>query len=92
MDEHDLEQMTNANIKLFSTRDGRKPEGTYGYRLPKTSLSPRETEVCKLLVNGMRVKEVARQLNITIRTVDAHAECISEIGGTRPGWIGKTLR
>jgi DNA-binding CsgD family transcriptional regulator len=40
---------------------------------PKNSLSAREAEVCKLLVEGLRLKEVAIRLNISISTAGHHS-------------------
>jgi DNA-binding CsgD family transcriptional regulator len=70
----DRENITDADIKVSPEREERrlKPEGTRAHRLPKTSLSPRETEICKLLAKGMKVKEVALQLNISIRVAWSH--------------------
>jgi DNA-binding NarL/FixJ family response regulator len=42
---------------------------------PMTSydrLSPREREILKLLAEGLSVKEIAAQLNLSVKTVDAH--------------------
>ena len=57
---------------VFPKRRGKKAEGKPGYRLPNRSLSPRETEVCQLLKNGMQLKEVALQLSISIHTTARH--------------------
>jgi DNA-binding CsgD family transcriptional regulator len=48
--------------------------GRHGYGLPKDSLSPRETEVCKLLTKGLLLKEVALQLGISIHTAGGHTQ------------------
>jgi DNA-binding NarL/FixJ family response regulator len=40
--------------------------------LPKDSLTPREIEVCKLLTEGLQLKEVATRLNVSLRTADQH--------------------
>jgi len=53
-----------------ATRDG--SEGWHSYKLPKASLSPREAEVCQLLLEGLLVKEVAYRLNISYRTAETH--------------------
>jgi DNA-binding NarL/FixJ family response regulator len=50
-----------------------KKKGGHSYSLPKDSLSSRETEVSKLLVKGMQLREVALQLKISIHTADSHA-------------------
>jgi DNA-binding CsgD family transcriptional regulator len=67
--------MTDAEINVSPEREGRrtKPEGQQAaYRLPKTSLSAREMQVCKLLVGGLKVKDAALQLNISTRTALMH--------------------
>jgi DNA-binding CsgD family transcriptional regulator len=38
----------------------------------KDSLSTREEEICKLLANGMRLRDVAHMLSISIHTAHAH--------------------
>lgn len=47
-------------------------QGWHSYKLPKDSLSPRELEVCQLLLEGLLVKEVAGRLDITYRTAETH--------------------
>ncbi|MDD4869319.1 MAG: PAS domain S-box protein [Kiritimatiellae bacterium] len=37
-----------------------------------TSLSPKETEVCNMIKNGLSSKEIADMLHISLRTVDTH--------------------
>ena len=52
-----------------------RPQHTVGrhtYKLPKNSLSSRETEVCKLLIEGLPVKEVALRLNVSPNTANSH--------------------
>ncbi len=42
-------------------------------RTPRfASLTPREKEVLKMLAEGNSVKEVATQLNLSVKTVEAH--------------------
>lgn len=58
----DLEQMTSAfGRTLIST--GKK-------------LTPREIEICRFVKNGLRNKEIAEILNISIRTVEKHRRMI----------------
>jgi DNA-binding NarL/FixJ family response regulator len=38
----------------------------------QTNLSPRESEVLKLLANGKTNKEIAKLLRLSVRTIDAH--------------------
>jgi DNA-binding NarL/FixJ family response regulator len=62
-----------TNINVFPKRAKRNlKNGEHRYHLPKDSLSPRETEVCKLLAKGLQVKEAALQLKISINTVNSH--------------------
>jgi DNA-binding CsgD family transcriptional regulator len=35
-------------------------------------LTPRETEVCSMVKNGLTSKEIARNLNIALHTVEKH--------------------
>jgi DNA-binding CsgD family transcriptional regulator len=67
--------MAEADIYVFpgARRRRIKPGAKLTYRAPKTTLSPRETEVCKLLVTGLKVKEVALQLNISIHATWMYA-------------------
>jgi DNA-binding NarL/FixJ family response regulator len=65
---------TSTSSVVFERRDARKkPEGRHSFTLPKCALSPRETDVCKLLLEGMQLKEVAFRLNISIRTAECHS-------------------
>ena len=43
-----------------------------------TLLSPREEEVLQLLAEGRTSKEIARELSISVRTVDGHRQKIME--------------
>lgn len=49
-----------------------KREGSHSYQLPKRSLSARELQICTLLADGLSLKEIASQLNISIHTVNSH--------------------
>ncbi len=65
--------MTNVDVSGSSMLAERKQkEGRHGYRLPKDSLSPREEAVCRLLVDGLQLKEVAFQLEISYHTAEIH--------------------
>src|ERR1700722_4682074 len=50
----------------------RRTEGKHSYNLPTTQLSPRELEVCKLLVEGKSVQETALQLGMCYQTANIH--------------------
>jgi len=46
--------------------------GRHFYKLPKNTLTPREEEVCRLLLEGLALKEVAAQCGISVSTADSH--------------------
>lgn len=46
-------------------------------------LSPRETQVLQLIVEGMTSKEAGRRLSISHRTVEVYRERIKEMIGAR---------
>jgi DNA-binding NarL/FixJ family response regulator len=55
--------------------------GTYFPRLPGTDacpLTPREVETLRLICRGLRSKDIAKALGISLRTVDAHRMNIRE--------------
>jgi len=58
--------------ELFSAASRQQPEGWHSYRLPKDSLSPREVEVCQLLVEGLALKEVAARCRVSPKTAECH--------------------
>ncbi|WP_296603560.1 response regulator transcription factor [Nocardioides sp.] len=47
-----------------------------GERVPDTVLTEREDEVLKLIAEGLSAKEIAKELTISVRTVDRHRENI----------------
>ncbi|QIX27375.1 response regulator transcription factor [Nocardioides sp. JQ2195] len=47
-----------------------------GERLPAAVLTPREDEVVKLIAEGNSSREIARELTISVRTVERHRENI----------------
>ena len=61
-----------VEIGLMPLTARKQREGTHSYRLPKDSLTPREMEVCRLLADGLQLKEVASQLDISYHTVEIH--------------------
>jgi DNA-binding NarL/FixJ family response regulator len=49
--------------------------GKFGYERPRpsrTSLTPRETEIMKLLAEGNTVRKIAGMLGLSLKTVEAH--------------------
>ena len=52
-----------------------------GERVPGTVLTPREDEVIKLIAEGRSSKEIARDLTISIKTVERHrANILAKLG------------
>ena len=61
-----------AVLHTGQVRNRDKSEGWHSYKLPTDSLTPRELEVCRLLVQGLALKEIAYRSNVSISTVDYH--------------------
>jgi DNA-binding CsgD family transcriptional regulator len=51
-------------------------EGWHTYKLPKDSLTPRELDVCRLLLDGLALKEIATTCFVSASTVDCHTRSI----------------
>ena len=52
-----------------------------GERVPRTVLTPREDEVIKLIAEGRSSKEIARDLTISVKTVERHrANILAKLG------------
>ena len=52
-----------------------------GERLPKAQLTPRESEIVKLIAEGYSSKEIAAALTISVKTVERHrANILSTLG------------
>ena len=49
-----------------------KPVDTLGSGPPKLTLTPRQREVLKLISDGLTMKEIAVELNISTRTAESH--------------------
>jgi DNA-binding NarL/FixJ family response regulator len=69
-----VEPTTVANNNAVGTRKKRNRERSY--LLPKDSLSPRETEVGKLLAEGLNLREAALRLKISVGTATSHLQSI----------------
>ena len=54
-----------------------------GERLPDAPLTPREDEVVKLIAEGHSSREIARELTISVRTVERHRENVLQKLGMR---------
>jgi DNA-binding NarL/FixJ family response regulator len=54
-----------------------------GADLPGDPLSPRETEILKLIAEGLSTKEIAAELILSVKTVDTHRANILEKLGMR---------
>jgi len=59
------------------------PNGEQNEQEEMPDLSDRETEVAKLIASGMTNKEIAEQMDITVRTVKAHLTSIFNKTGLR---------
>ena len=61
---------------------------------PKTSITPRQREVLKLISRGLTMKEIASQLNISTRTAESHKyEMMQTLGvETTAELIGYSLK
>src|ERR1700692_113368 len=65
--------MIEAVINIAKQSGREKQEGSHNFGIPKDSLSPRETEVCLFLAEGLPLKEIAFRLRVSIHTADFHA-------------------
>jgi len=69
----DMKPTTGANSNGSAKgAESKKRAGRLRYHLPADSLSPREMQVCKLLIEGLALKEVALRLSISVHTADCH--------------------
>jgi DNA-binding NarL/FixJ family response regulator len=48
---------------------------------PSRELTPRQRDVLRLLAQGKKMKEIARELNISIRTVEGHKQHLMQSFG-----------
>jgi len=77
-----MRQLVSASARIIQTQE-RIDSGTSSLNTPPlrelgSLLSSRETAVAELVAQGRSNKEVARELNITERTVKAHLSAIFE--------------
>jgi DNA-binding NarL/FixJ family response regulator len=49
-----------------------RPAELLSDRVPKSAITPRQREVLNLLSQGLTMKEIAKQLNISMRTAESH--------------------
>jgi DNA-binding NarL/FixJ family response regulator len=66
------EKMASRILELFS---GHRPEDSAA---PVTRLSDREFEVFQLIARGVDTRAIARQLHVSVKTVEAHRVHIKE--------------
>ncbi len=59
-----------------SEEEGERDTGQAQIRQSLAQLSPREREILKMLIDGLPNKDVARQLNLSEKTVSAHRSSI----------------
>jgi pimeloyl-ACP methyl ester carboxylesterase/DNA-binding CsgD family transcriptional regulator len=71
---------TSASTLLSFLRDQR---GTRGPRLGGGPLTPREVQVADLIADGLTNSEIARNLGVSVRTVDSHVEHLRTKLGVR---------
>ena len=62
-------ELERSAVSTLGTIARRAREGT----MVESSLSPREMEVLRLLGDGLTMRQIARRLGISIRTVETHA-------------------
>lgn len=53
------------------------------------SLTPREREVCGLVATGMRQRDIAEHLAISVKTLDIHRQRVARKLGTKPTGFGR---
>ncbi len=54
------------------------PNSRIDQKGPTESLTPRETEILKLIVEGYTNRQIGQELNISVRTVEGHRSNISD--------------
>lgn len=54
----------------------KEEKGSKRGRSKRNSLTTRQVEVLKFLVEGMTNKDIAEELNISVKTIDAHRASI----------------
>jgi len=70
--------ITNAMLQGVKSNNKQKHTLTYN----ETQLTKREKEIMMLICNGLTTAEIARQLFISIRTVEGHRKSLLEKTGT----------
>ena len=63
----------------------RAVEGTDASRPPSEELSDRETEVVRLIGDGLSTREVAHELNLSVKTVESYRANVKRKLGLRSG-------
>jgi DNA-binding NarL/FixJ family response regulator len=73
---------------------GLRGRSTQGGTLPTDSLSDREEEVLRLIARGFTNREIAAQLDLSIKTVETHkARAMEKLGlESRAGIVGHAIR
>lgn len=62
--------------------------------MTEASLTPRQREVCDLVIQGKTNKQIGRQLGISHKTVEDHKGCIFSVYGVNNavGLVFKVLK
>jgi two-component system, NarL family, response regulator NreC len=80
---HAIHSVMSGRTYLSSTVsnliiEGYASDSTANKQAVSTPLTARETEVLKLIAEGLSSKEIAAKLNMSVRTVETHRHAISE--------------
>src|ERR1700679_3553301 len=67
-----MKSMSEVDVTAIGKHSSRRRHRSRSFCLPKDTLSPRETEDCLLLREGLIGKEIGAQLGISHPTAEAH--------------------
>jgi DNA-binding CsgD family transcriptional regulator len=71
MSERDIENWKRTALELLESAGGTSPVASDGDS-DGARLSPREREVMNMMLSGRRLKEIAAELGISVKTVTTH--------------------
>ncbi len=72
------QQLVRSFLRLAQTAHGAHPPGGNADHPTGPQLTPRETEVLRLIVSGLINKEIAHRLNVSLTTVISHRKNLIE--------------